>query len=116
LWADSTKTLGSVAKSVNAFEALESQATLPDYSSLDRILRAGTSVDVLRADSLSVDITDYVQRAVNLVVEPEVGVLLGFEFERLEFDVLSFWGVDAPDPALRPKLRVEFTPPADFWR
>ena len=110
-------TLSEGLQSLDAYESPVTQAAVASVGELDRILGSAAGIDIADTLTLTVDLTDFVQRAVNLVVDPtEVGVLLALDDETLLLDVLDFYGVDAPADSLQPQLEITFTPPADFWR
>ena len=81
---------------------------------LTRVTSTGFSV--LETDSLRVDITRYMQRVVNGVVDPQVtGLLFVLGSETFDFDFVNFHGPDSPIAAKRPRVQVFYTPPADSW-
>jgi len=77
----------------------------------------GAALSILDVPILELDITAYVQRVVNGVVDPDrTGLLILFDSEEFDFDTVNFHGPDSPFPDQRPTVRVTFTPPADSWR
>lgn len=114
-------TIGERDRTTIAYEALEENLTTGTFSSSDAVLRSASQVEFAGTDSMGVqtvtiDVTDFVQRSVNLVVPPEAGILVQISNgEVLRFDVVTFHGVTAA-VELRPRLSVTFTPPADTWR
>lgn len=112
-------------RSTLAYEVLESDLGEGVLSSGDAILRSASQVIYVGEEpagtrAISMDVTDFVQRSVNLVVPPEAGILIRFSGsgesgELLFFDAATFYGPSANE-ALRPRLSVTFTPPADTWR
>ena len=118
---ESAEATGSL--DVECFEATRSEAERADpgrtnanegISALNFVARSGFSP--LRGDTLRVDVTRFVQRAVNEVVDPSgTGLLLLFASELTDFDQGVFHGPSAAD-SLQPRVTVTFTPPADSWR
>lgn len=113
----------SGALDVFCFEATRSEAERADpgrtnasagISALNFVGQSGFSP--LQGDTLRIDVTRFVQRAVNDVVDPaSVGLVLLFEGELTDLDRGVFHGPSAAD-SLRPRVSVTFTPPADSWR
>ena len=118
---DAEGTIGQDTKTTRAFEALESELDTVTPSVSSAILRSASQVvfpdaDAEKDTTFTVDVTEFVQRKVNLVVPPEAGILVRFDNgELFRLNVARFHGPSAPE-ALRPRLSVTFTPPADTWR
>lgn len=68
-------------------------------------------------DTLQINVTRYVQRVVNSIVDPEeTGLLIFFGAELTDFDTGVYYGPSVADTSLTPRVRVTYTPPADSWR
>lgn len=118
---DDAGTIGERDRTTIAYEVLEENITTGTFNSSDAVLRSASQIEFADTDSIvvqtvTIDVTDFVQRSVNLVVPPEAGILVQISNgELLRFDVATFYGVAAAED-LRPRLSVTFTPPADTWR
>jgi hypothetical protein len=117
---DSTGTIGERDRTTLAYEARATELDVAVPPSNAAVLRSAGTVaftgEITAPQEVVVDLTDFVQRAVNLVVPAEAGILLRLtDGEFLRMDVATFFGPSAPED-LRPRLIVTFTPPADTWR
>ncbi len=131
LRADPAGTLGTPNRdgqpqdlAVLCYEGRRSEATRenPGRSNVGEGIQSLIFVDsaplsILDLPILELDITAYVQRVVNGIVDPtETGLLILLDSEEFDFDTVNFHGPDSPFPDQRPTVRVTFTPPADSWR
>jgi len=119
--------LDSTQLTVICYESLLSEATRTSPGStnsseglvaLTFIGQSGYSPAL--ADTFEIDVTRYVQRVVNSIIDPDqTGLLLQFEdafgAELTDYDQGVFYGPSAAE-SLQPRVRVTYTPPADSWR
>lgn len=101
-----------------AFEVGLSRTDAATTDGLPFVLSSRSSVDPRQeAPTFVADVTDFVQRDINLLLQDadeEIGILVALTAETSVLNVFDFYGTDAPE-ALRPRLEIRFTPPADFW-
>jgi len=100
-----------------ALEATEADAQVLTRAEFRAISRSLTSIDARSEDLFQMDVTEFVQRKVNGLLDDDVGLLIVLETTNQDlFRSLDFFADDAPASELRPRLVVQFTPPPDFQR
>jgi hypothetical protein len=105
----------SLPISTTTFEVDRMDAASPSTAGLSRVLHSASSVKLLYTGpgALKVDVTDFVQRDINRLLDDPIGVMIAMQFTST-LNSIDYYGLDAPD-ALKPRLEIQFTPPADFW-
>jgi hypothetical protein len=64
--------------------------------------------------AVRLDVTEFVQRKVNGVLRDGDGLLVALDSELFFYDLLTFHPSTISDPALRPRIELRVTPPADY--
>lgn len=111
---DTLRTIGTGVATMAAYRCTAAEATAASLGSLEEVLRSGRTHDLVKNHTLTLDVTEFVQRKVNGILRPDDGLLVALDSEQFSFDLLTFHNSDNPDPALRPRIRLRVTPPADY--
>ena len=116
-------TLSPIEITAVIFEATRSEAEALDTSNLSQVfdaLRVFRPDVILTGtqegdDELSINISDFVQRAVNGIFGDEPpGLLVRITSEELQFINAGLFSSSVGDSLLRPRIEIRYTPPADF--
>jgi hypothetical protein len=111
---DRSRTVGTANAAMAAYRSTLANAGVADATTLEAVLNSASSVDLRAAVRVRVNVTEFVQRKVNGVLQPDDGLLLALNSELLELGWAGLFGTNASDPALRPRIELLVTPPAHY--